>query len=368
MKAIILNTDFEEVGIIDVYKSFIWADRYQESGDFEVYIPVNTKLLNDIKKEYYLWTVDSEHSMIIESIAIESDHEDGDCIVLRGSSLESLLHRRIVWNKTIIREGEKLQNGIKTLIVNNFINPIDPQRKIPNFVFKDSTDEKITSIIIDEEIEYFGEDIYDIVNTHCEEHDIGFKIVLSDDNKLVFSLYAGTDRSYDQDDNRYVIFSPNNGNLNNSNYIDSVESWKNVTLVAGDEEGNGDGVSRLTRTISLYDASASPVTAGISRREAFTNASGIKSTTENATAHLKQKGIDTLMENCRVTAFEGEQDLNHGMYTYGKDYSMGDIVQVENEYGQEGRAYVSEFIISCDESGITMYPTFKSILKGEYEA
>ena len=364
MEAIILNTDFEEVGIVDVYKSFIWTDRYQEAGDFEIYAPVETTPIEYLKQDYYLWNRDSEHAMIIESVSIKSDIEDGAYVVVKGHSLECLLHRRIVWSKTTITEGTKIQNGLKILFNQNIISPSLSARAIPNFIFEESTDPKITALVYDEETDYFGDNIYTVVQNICVEHEIGFKVSLTNDNKFKFKLYAGADRSYDQEANPYVIFSPEHGNLLNSNYIESVESWKNVTLVAGDEEGSGTSATRVTRVVSIDDSSI----IGITRREAYTEAGGINSTSKNYMTHLKQKGIDTLMTNSRVKAFEGEQDLNNSMYTYGKDYFMGDIVQVSNEYGQEGRAYVSEFIISCDESGTTMYPTFKSILKGEYEA
>lgn len=364
MEAIILNTDLEQVGMVDVYKSFIWTDRYQEAGDFEIYAPIKSLNMEHIKQDYYLWNSNSEHTMIIESVTIESDPESGAYSTIKGRSLEYLLHRRIVWNKTTIAKGTTIQNGLNRLITENIINPAVSVRAIPNFIFEESTDEKITSLVYDEEIDYYGEDLYTITKSLCDEHEIGFKITLSNDNKFIFKLYAGKDRSYEQDKNPHVIFSPKYGNLLNSNYIESVESWANVTLAAGDEEGSGDSATRVWREIYINDAKQ---TSGISRREIFTDASGIKSSTKNYTTHLKQKGIDTLMTNCRIKAFDGEQDVNHTMYEYNEDYFIGDIVQVENEYGQEGRAYVSEFIISCDESGINMYPTFKSIMKGEYE-
>lgn len=55
MEATILNSRFEKVAIIDRFKSFIWTDRYQENGDFELYLTLDMDgvfpyLVND----YYL--------------------------------------------------------------------------------------------------------------------------------------------------------------------------------------------------------------------------------------------------------------------------------------------------------------------------
>lgn len=63
---------------------------------------------------------------------------------------------------------------------------------------------------------------------------VGFRIKLSDDNKFVFKLYAGADRSYDQFTNPYVIFSPKFENVINTNYLESKKTLKTVTLVAGE--------------------------------------------------------------------------------------------------------------------------------------
>ena len=114
-------------------------------------------------------------------------------------------------------------------------SPSIADRKISNFVFVPSTDPKITSLKIDNQ--YTGDCLYDVVKGLCEENNIGFKIVLTDENKFAFSLYAGVDRSYEQTENPYVVFSPNFENIINSNYYSSRASFRNVTLVAGEGEG-----------------------------------------------------------------------------------------------------------------------------------
>ena len=373
MEATLLNLNFEAVGIIDQYKTFIWTDRYDEAGDFEIHIRMNKDLPSTMLKEYYLWCPASEHLMIIESRYIESDSEQGAFFVAMGRSLETLLERRIVWNKTTFQidanTGVKpnLQNGIKKLITENVINPSIEARKIPNFIFEESTDEKITSLTF--EAQYYGEDLYTIVTNLCKENEIGFKITLNDQNQFVFKLYAGADRSYRQIKNPYVIFSPNYDNVINTNYLDTTKGYKNVTLVAGEMETNDAGEEVARETYVQGFAS------GVDRREIFTDASSITYddgdggvlSAEAYKAHLRQKGIDTLIENVYVTAFEGELDSSR-MYKYGEDYSIGDIVQLENEYGQEGRAYISEYVVACDEKGLSTYPTFKTIQEGVYDA
>lgn len=383
MEATILNPNFESIDVIDDYKSFIWNDRYDEAGDFEIYIPITDSLPSNIKKGYYLWNGESDHIMVIESIGYESDEESGDCFIVTGRSAESLLERRIVWNKKVFSakyddDGNpiagsepNLQNGIKTLLEENAINPVANVRKIPNLIFEASTDEKITSLTF--EAQYLGEDLYKVITKLCQENEIGFKITLNESNQFVFKLYAGTDRSYGTDDepqliNPYVVFSENNDNLLNTNYIDSDKKLKNVALIVGETEldENGEEISRL-------DYELGSVT-GIERREVFVDAtslslddeSGGTMTSDQYRAHLKQKGIDALIENTPVAVFEAGIEPRV-MYIYGEDYFVGDIVQITDKYGREARACISEYIRTCDNSGIAAYPTFKIIQKGAYE-
>ena len=55
------------------------------------------------------------------------------------------------------------------------------------------------------------------------------------------------------------------------------------------------------------------------------------------------------------------------MFKYGEDFFIGDIVQIANEYGNEETAYISELVISQDEEGFSIYPTFKMVQDKEGE-
>ena len=79
---------------------------------------------------------------------------------------------------------------------------------------------------------------------------------------------------------------------------------------------------------------------------------------------LAQRGDEKLAESVAAQSFEGQVEMTK-MFEYGKDFFIGDIVQIANEYGHEGQAYISEFIMSQSESGVSMYPTFKTIQEGD---
>jgi hypothetical protein len=357
MELTLLNTSLDAVAIIDDYESAIWTDRYHECGDFEIYTPVTPDVLSVFKQDYYLLNRDSEHVMIVEKLLIKTDVELGNHATVTGRSLESILMRRIVWKQRSI--SGNLQNGIRTLLEENVISPEDEDRKIDNFIFEESTDDRITSLQLD--TQYTGDELYDVISKLCKEHDIGFKVTLNDNKQFVFKLYMGADRSYEQTENPYVIFSPNFENIVNSNYIESKSALKNVTLIGGEGEGSA------RRYITVGSAR------GLERRELFTDARDISSTTESDekltddeyNAKLKQRGEEKLSENIDITSFEGEIETTM-MFRYREDFFDGDIVQIANEYGHETKARIVEMTTSENEQGTSVYPTFSTITeKGE---
>lgn len=355
MDLTILNTNLDAVSIVDTYESFIWTDRYYKYGDFELYAAMRDGILDYIKQDYYIQSRDSEHVMIIEKLLISSDVEEGNHITITGRSLESILDRRIIWGQKTLRGN--LQNAIKTLLNECIISPSDSNRKISNFIFEASTDTTVTSLTID--AQYTGDNLYDVIQKICEERNIGFKITLNDNKQFVFKLYAGTDRSYDQTVVPYVVFSPNFENIINSNYVESKSSLKNITLVGGE----GEGSARKYATVGSGS--------GLNRRELFTDARDISSdvgdgvlTDAEYIAQLEQRGKEKLAENTDVTSFEGQVETTI-MFKYGEDFFNGDVVQIANEYGHETKARILEIVMSENEEGTSVYPTFKTIEEGE---
>lgn len=353
MELLILDKNFASSDTLDVFESLIWTDRYAEYGDFELYMPANKKTLDMLPSGYYLYLKESEHMMIIEDFELDTDTDEGVHLKVTGRSLESILDRRIVWGLTTLTGS--LQNGIKKLLDENIISPSDASRKIPNFVFRASTDERITALNID--AQYFGENLYDVIVDICKSENIGFKVVLEGSN-FVFSLYMGQDRSYDQDVNPYVVFSPGFDNLMNSNYIESEKTLKTITLVAGE----GEGSNRKTVSVASTEGGKS----ALERRELFTDAAGVSSTVDGGTltdaeynSQLIQKGFEELSKNKKTTSFEGEVDSGT-TYTYSEDYYLGDVVQIANEFGREKCSQITEFVRSQDDTGLEYYPTFSS--------
>lgn len=358
----ILNENFENVATIDIYESLIWTDRYYKPGDFEIYTIPSEDNLKNMKADYYVWKSDSEHLMIIEHSKTTSDVEYGNHLLVKGRSIESIMDRRIVWG-TIVLDG-KIQSQIKKLLTESIINPLDSERKISNFIFIENDDPRLDEITVN--AQYTGDSLLDILETLCESNSIGWKITLTENNEFAFQLYIGTDRSYDQTENPYVEFSPSFDNLEKSDYLEDKTNYKTVALVAGE----GEDKDRKKQQVNITQD------VGLRRRELYVDARDISSTAEGSDkpmsnseymSLLTQRGKETLREYKISKLFDGEVDAQQ-IYRYGEDFFMGDVCQLENEFGIEAKVRITEFIYSDSvNEGLNSYPTFVVLDEDEEE-
>lgn len=391
MDALILDRKFETKSVIDAFESFIWTDRYRTPGDMEIYMPVEKAPMEDVKEQYYLWRKGTDRLMIIEDILITSNAEDGPHVTITGRSLESILDRRIVADRTII--SGNLQNGIQKLLNENAISPGDSARQIPGLRFIYNSDPRVTALTCD--LNLLGEDLLSVVEGLCEVNDLGFKISYNEDlSSFDFMLYYGEDRSYNQEAHPWVVFSPEYDNLLSSSYYESSKNLRTAAVVAGsesDEYGQ-----------EVIDVNGKPELTGLDRRELFVEASGIQrpetevnedsirermekrnydedriqaaidqakaqaAAQDRATYRnqLYQAGQEELAKTYVTQSFEGEIEAVR-QYVYDRDFFIGDVVQVRDQYGKEAASRITEVVMSHDVSGETLAPTFTTLLGGD---
>ena len=65
----------EIIAVIDSYESLIWTRRYCGFGDFELYLPYDSKIESCLRKDFYLKIENSDRTMIIEGIEKRADVE-----------------------------------------------------------------------------------------------------------------------------------------------------------------------------------------------------------------------------------------------------------------------------------------------------
>ena len=274
------NCVYKNEGFIDVFYSLIWVERYNEAGEFELKIETSDDNIRLLKEDRYIKADFSDYIMIIEKIELVSDFEDGDYMLVSGRSLESILDRRIVYNRLQFTGDAKgntytvndkathpamVRNVIDTLIYNNFI--IDPNRSMYEFgayntdsyskvsptqeELKLATNHPFLEMYVSASI--YGESCYDAICKICQELGIGFKMDMtanaSTGTKFKLSLYYGLNLTSDLEKNqsgKVVTFSPLFNNLLTSDYIIDKRDYKNFVKVDGiwHEESGGQYVEK----------------------------------------------------------------------------------------------------------------------------
>lgn len=356
MSYLLLNPAFESDAVVDEYQSIIWTDRYTSHGDFELRVAASTNAINTYKDDYYLWSSESDRLMIVEGAEIENSEESGDFLIVTGRSLESILDRRIFWRKEWLRGS--VQDAIFYCLDLCAIASAGTDRRIPGLRYIRSTDPKVTGLQLDYQVD-LGANLYEVIANICDSFDLGFKITMPTEGDFVFELYNGIDRSSNQSVNDLVIFSPDFDNLKGSNVVKSKKISKTITLIGGE----GEDAAKKTATLTVSSGAGT----GLARREIYTDASGVSSKVNDQTIpddvytkQLQQKGAETLVANSVVFVFDGNiETLDTDRYNL--DFKMGDIVQLENDYGIASTSRIVEFIRSKSPEGNLAYPSLKSI-------
>lgn len=377
MQLFVLDKSFEVVSLCDMFSSLIWTERYSGYGDFELYLPASMANINMFPRGFYLWLIEPpvldkngrkietrNDVMIIEKTELSTDIEDGDQLVISGRSLEALLLRRVI-PKKVKYESTDPREIIKIILNENIVKPSESARKIPNFkIAIDSSQQPDPKD--KRSYEFDGDYVYDAIKTICDDYDWGFSLDLKSDDHwktsyFVFSIVYGTDRSYEQTDNPYMVFSPKFDNLISSDTIEDDTEFFNSAYVASSEETKDNKTRRLIKYVANNTGRS-----GWDIRETFYTNSDAKLNDGNNNPRpdsdiypeLEKYGKDELKSQKSNDSFNAEIALLESVQ-YHRDYDIGDIIQFDNAYGVNKTARITEYVRNEDDNGYREYPTFE---------
>ena len=349
------NNTFTRVAVIDNATSVIWVKRFNAVGEFELYIKATSELLELFQNEIFLVRDDSNVAMYVEKVRLTTDSENGNYLTISGRSAEVILSWRIV-QRSVFSEASTtaemiIRDSIRKLLIYNpvIINP----GAIPFLSLETSHDwqDYVTR-------QYTGKVLLDVVQDLCVTFNYGFEFAWTGSG-FEIRLYKGTDRSFGQSENTFVVFSPQFENLGNTDYIKDTSNYFNGAIIGGEGEGNNrvfvwvmpDGVEGFDRRVIYIDAR---------------NSSSDELTENQYKKMLAEEGKEEIELHKVTTEFNGEI-LNYNNYTYGVDYNLGDKVSIVNEYGIKGNATITEITEVEDETGYRLIPTLSEWTVIEYE-
>lgn len=405
----LLGSDLKRLMVIENYQSIIWAERYNEPGDFEIYTADISNWMTYLQGFIRLCTTpdgsstgldsiffisksNSDTLMIIEDVKITTDVETGSFLTITGRSLESILDRRIVFPsyqsfKLIDRmdpsRGYEYVSllpweGIKDVvdycqtipyypgtgyIVSGASHQFEARRMFLSVV--EPTDERFTNprYVSPTGYTYDKCTLYDAVKDICDTNGYGFYIraeYVNNHLEYKLYLYMGVNKS------SVVKFSPKYDNFINCELSVSSRNIRNAACVYEPSTHSA------TFPRGLY-YTANDWTFGIVNREAildetenfyFGDGTDLTQGTSSQRTDYSLNLRATQREELKAlqtgdVSFDGQAETSVETFKIGVDYTLGDLVTVENEFGLAGITQVMAITESFDDSnGHQLYPTF----------
>ena len=423
MDVCVLDENLEMVWLADQYKSLIWAKRYRENGDFELYLPASPEALDALKMGYYVARTDDDMVCRINYVELTTDAESGNYLTVRGVDTKALLDQRIIWG-TANCNGN-LESFIAGVVNDALGSSASSSRKMKK---KNAGQMVYTAplqgfnVANTEQVSY--KNVGEKVREYCEKNGWGSRMLL-DDGKLYFGLYAGTDHRND------VIFSDEYENIATTVYSQDKTNMGNVAAVAGEGEGSkravrmsgsASGTDRyeifvdardISRSITFEELASTYPTGtavllgagyvwnvtnldvqiidarwlatlegafagevvtvdGVEYYRVYSaDVAALPSATPADTddvelkdlvylAYLLNRGYEKLAEYGAVTSFEGTIEPRN-TFQYKRDYDMGDLVTVRSSYGVSAAVRIVEVIEVDDDNGYSVQPTFEYV-------
>lgn len=381
MEVFTLNRKFLQQDEIDVFHSIIWTERYYGDSEVELSVPLTDEMLKKLAPGVFLGISGSDEVMILETMTIEDEK-----MKFNGISLLPWLNNRFV-RTTNIQKGQESWNipggaisaagtagwTLWAIVYymcctgSSYLNGaydtgIDnpEQLAIPGLGLKDydkSGDPITWSVLF--------EPVYDALRRLAETYKIGMQITLESASETSYSLgfrsYKGLDRTSGQTVNSPVRFSPEMDSLANIKEIQSIAALKTrvyafATNDLGPLTATDPGVANLTGSqYTGFDLRALQLlTTDITNPQPPDPAPPLDAA--KLLVLLTERAKAGLSANPLIAAVDGEI-VPDNQYKYGRDYNLGDIIEIQGNSEVVSTSRVTEYIRSQDEAGERSYPT-----------
>lgn len=422
------KNSYEIIRIEESFSSLVWTERYQEAGEFILEIPINAANFDVYKRGNYVQLGESDETMIIESLNINDEVEE-PTLEVGGRTLSCILERRINASRLDESYAESVKyEGALGTVVQGIINDefLDPKmityswrhktteggteegydsahpsnnykvsekvsasyRKINNISYSNS----VTGVTVAKDYSKLMS-VYDILVSISKKYVTGFRVRLQN-GTFVLETYKGADRTSAQKTLDPVIFNPVMDNISYVNYFEDQTDYRNIALaysdgawspvdfnasfsteifdgylwVTRDDETNASAYSGLGRFELAVDARSSASVTGYDPTEYYYPDYG-ESQDQSEYIVNKVKAVATdefdTEDHDFIKTSEGAIDPLV-RYEFGKDYFLGDTVELSNDNGVIMTAVIDEVVRSYDADGFIVTPNFKSMEDYDY--
>jgi hypothetical protein len=362
-----LNRNFIRQSAIDIFSSVIWTERYYGDSEVELVVPPTPDMIQKLPVGMFLALKGSREVMILETMNIEKGK-----LKVTGISLLQWLNNRFIrasaahadkyWPLPVMTAGQAMSYIVQNMCISGpyldgsvaigVPQPIKNLFPIPGLSIKssDGSGPQVNIAVP------FGP-VYDALRAIATTYLVGMQITLESASDTGYSLqfrsYKGLDRTTGQTVNPPVRFSPEMDTLTNIKEVQSIANQK--TVVFSYAPSNPGGLATVAGAAQI------PTSAGFDLRALMTFEEDITTdmiggSAATLTALLNQRANLALVSHPFAKAVDGEiVPLNQ--FQYGRDYTLGDIIEVQGNSGVVQTSRVTEYIRAQDDAGERAYPT-----------
>lgn len=381
-----MSENFIAQEVVDEFISAIWTERYSSCGDCKLVVPATTTLIERLAEGTFLGLRGTKEVMELKTQSIENNQ-----LTVVGETLVSFLNERAAWFKnpassaatdrivdlTVTgKPGQVIADVVEDMVITT--TPLGGLYAPADLVWDL---EEIAGLILgavdtsgaNERITVPIGPLYSAIAQVAEKYGVGISLYLDEAKVdtgfvLKFTTYRGVDRTSDQVLVPLVRLEPALDSLSDIKELNSIAQYKNVAYIFYEGEISvhyEDPMAipeQFDRRIMIVEPTGEPV--GRQYTSSGWGGSGyytqyVVGAPEKA-AFRAQNAKDALANNNYIRAIDGQTSPEND-YKFGRDYGLGDIIELEGITGNIAKARVTEFIRSQDKTGEREYPTISVV-------
>lgn len=344
---------FNRQEVIDEFISAIWTERWIEAGEVDLVMPARHKSLRYLYPGNLLGCDGSRELMLLETRSIE----DG-LVTATGKTIEAYFNELPIPAITMVARGGDIMKGVVSGMQDLSFGLA--QVRIEGLEVADPDPDETGSA--------HTEDIphgpaYDTLVNLGKKYELGQSVIWTKvedgDHKLVYTTRQSVDRSGRADN--AVKFSSELENLGSIKELVTITGSKNIFII-----NPPDWVKEADRHSSMITNYGFPGASLFQYRVLEIDTSDISEDDMPGENYIeKLEHLYRLMSARQQAAVDSHKPIKavdgeitpESQFVYKRDYDLGDMVDMQGDYGEPVQGRVTEYIRSSDESGGKNYPT-----------